>query len=356
MQDPNIAHSESLHWRFTPRHKEAPFAGASIPRSAEVVQSSEPVGSQNSNYYATSFPPELYERLRIFVQAKGWNTLLDGVTFQSGERIVDVGFGDGGNTHQLASDLRAHGINCVVFGVEKASEMVQRAQESYPRSENPNLFFFEGMAEDAGGVIRNHLNREGHVLLDAPITRVISNYSLHWVRDPANPARFLHKQMFCSLNPLQPIGGEQRHFCAHEDAFKELFKSGYDVIKEDPQWHEYFQVQKGDYAENNEWRHPPLVSKQGIEEALSSAGYTGTATLHIDEREFPSVDLLKAWVKTMIRPFMNRIPEEKKQEFVDVWIERYLKDTLQRDEGSVKLWDRNLLVVATKVAACEMGS
>jgi trans-aconitate methyltransferase len=145
------------------------------------------------------------------------------------------------------------------------------------------------------------------------------------------------------------LGGEQRHFCAHRDAFKELFEAGYAVIRENSQWGEHFQIKKGDYVENNEWRHPPLITKDGIEVALRDAGYSGTATLQTDEREFPSVDLLKDWVKTMIRPFMNRIPENHKDAFVGAWIKRYLEDTKQQSTGPVKLWDRNLLVVAEKV-------
>jgi len=46
---------------------------------------------------------------------------------------------------------------------------------------------------------------------------------------------------------------------------------------------------------------------------------------------------------------MNRIPEAQKDAFVGAWIERYLEDTEQQSIGPVKLWDRNLLVVAEKV-------
>lgn len=309
----------------------------------------EATASQRPTYYATSFPPELYERLRVFVQTKGWNTLLDGVTIHRGARIVDLGFGDGGNTHQLATDLRLCGLDCVVFGVEKDPKMVQRAQESFPRSANPNLILINGAAEEVGSVLRDHRDRGELGLADGPITLVISNYTLHWVRNQLEPTRFLHDQMFRSLNPLQLVGGEQRHFCAHQEAFKELFQAGYDVIRENARWKKFFQIQAGDYVEHDEWRHPPLVSKEGIEKALRGAGYEGEATLHTDAREFPTVALLKAWVATMIRPFMNRIPDCDKHDFVNQWIERYLADTRQPVDGPVTLWDRNLLVVAKKV-------
>lgn len=344
MVDTGATPDRGAGWQFVPRSLEAPFEGLCAPS----VTGERPT-SQQPTYYATSFPPELYERLRVFVQIKGWNTLLHGVTIHRGARIVDLGFGDGGNTHRLAADLRLGRLDCVVFGVEKDPNMVERAQESFPRSANPNLIFINGAAEEAGSVLREHIDSGELDLADEPISLVISNYALHWVRDHADPTRFLHDQMFRALNPLQVIGGEQRHFCAHQDAFKELFNAGYDVIRENARWESYFQVQPGDYVEHNEWRHPPLVSKEGIENALRGAGYEGEATLHTDAREFPNVALLKAWVATMIRPFMNRIPECYKADFVSQWIERYLKDTAQSVDGPVKLWDRNLLVVAKKV-------
>jgi len=310
----------------------------------------EAADTQGPADYTTSFPPDLYKRLQVFVQRKGWNTLLDGVTIPRGAQIVDLGFGDGGNTQQLAADLGTAGLDCLVFGVEKDPKMVRSAQESFPMSSNPNLILLNGSAEEAGTVLRNHMIEKDGDLSITPITLIISNYTLHWVRDPADPTQFLHAQMFRSLNPLQPIGGQQRHFCAQQDAFKELFEAGYHVIRDDARWQEYFKIRHGDYVEDNEWRHPPLVTKEGIEEALRGAGYTGEATLHVDEREFPNVALLKAWVRTMIRPFMSRIPEDDQAPFVDAWVERYLKDTRQSVDGPLKLWDRNLLVVATKVS------
>ena len=68
-----------------------------------------------------------------------------------------------------------------------------------------------------------------------------------------------------------------------------------------------------------------------------------------EEREFPSKLWLKEWVKTMIRPFMNRIdPPAEKEEFARAWIDLYLNQTNQDGRSVVKLWDRNLLVVARK--------
>jgi trans-aconitate methyltransferase len=84
---------------------------------------------------------------------------------------------------------------------------------------------------------------------------------------------------------------------------------------------------------------------------MEAAGYQGTAELHTDERIFPNAEILKEWVKTMIRPFMCRVPVLRQGQFVDDWIQEYLSTTGQRGTGPVVLVDRNLLVIARKERA-----
>lgn len=304
--------------------------------------------SNSGNFYGTSFDPERYKQLRGLVQTQGWNTLLGGVTFESGGHIVDLGFGDGAHTAELAHTLRHRGLSCLVFGVEKSGEMVREARASYPDRQNPNLIFLEGAAEEAGAVLREHFARQGITPTEPPIGYVISNYTLHWVRDPDNPARFRHEERFRSLNSLQPIGGVQRHFCAHADTFSELFAAGYQTIEQDSTWRQCFSVRSVDYSEQGMWRHPPLVQEAAILGALHAAGYRGTVTLHTDVREFPNAAVLKDWVRVMIRPFMERVPENGRLQFVNDWIAHYCASTRQDPEGPCRLFDRNILVVAHK--------
>jgi hypothetical protein len=61
----------------------------------------------------------------------------------------------------------------------------------------------------------------------------------------------------------------------------------------------------------------------------------------------------------MIRPFMDKVPESERATFVDMWIDRYLKDNpdaIGRSEAGqmvLSLLDRNWLVTARKVAELE---
>ncbi len=347
---------ESSSFRFRARPNVSPLASLNTSPITGSAERSPESSVARGGDYATSFNPELYRELRRYVQAEGWNTLLDGVTFRSGDLIVDLGFGDGGNTALLAQDLRESGADCRVFGIEKSGEMVLSARRAFPQDQNPNLTLLEGAAERAGEILDQHLGRQEDKAARDRVTHVISNYTLHWVRDPSVPTRFLHEEMLRSLNPLQPIGGTQRHFCAHQDAFKELFEAGYVVIRNNPAWRSFFQASGTDYSEDGEWRHPPLVTQEGILRALDAAGYSGTAELHTDQRAFPNVEVLKDWVQVMIRPFMSRIPAHAQRIFVDDWIAQYLAITGQASGGSVVLTDRNLLIAATKERCCQPES
>jgi trans-aconitate methyltransferase len=335
-------------WKFRPVHQQL-TAFADLPPRFDMHEHSLQQ-NESEEYYGASFPADAYAQLRRYVQTEGWNTLLTEVTFKSGINVVDLGFGDGGNTAQLASYLSAAGLIYNIFGIDLSDEMVESANAKYPKSEYPNLIFAHGKAEEAGSILDPLIRGQGLNDEQASIDLVLSNYTLHWVRDHKEPTKFLHKEMFRQLNPLQPIGGQQRHFCAHEDAFSELFDAGYELIKKDRRWGPYFIVGDKDYTQNGEWRHPPLITKEAMQRALEDSGYQWT-TMEVkeEEREFPSKLWLKEWVKTMIRPFMNRIaPPAEKEEFARAWIDLYLNQTNQDGRSAVKLWDRNLLVVARK--------
>jgi trans-aconitate methyltransferase len=329
---------------------------AQPPTSAPTSSTNGLPSLSNIENSGTTFDPKAYASLNDLVQRRGWDRMLSTISsFPANARVLDLGFGHGGNTAELATTLRTNGGT--IFGIEPSEVMVTEARAKYPAETHPNLTLLHGRAEAAGEAIRSHAR-----LLDLSDPRfdiVVSNYTLHWVRDPSEPRTFLHKEMFRSLNKLQPIGGAQHHFCAEQDAFKELFAAGYALIREESRWRGYFTPHTGDYVEGGEWRHPPLISRDALYGALRGGGYEGTIERCEDERIFTSRESLVGWVGAMIRPFMNKIPAEEKGAFVNGWINRYLEDnpsaarTSDTGQQSFVLWDRNLLVMGWKVAELE---
>jgi trans-aconitate methyltransferase len=322
---------------------EAASVQASLPRS--LIENS-----------GTTFDPEAYAALNALVQKGGWERVIATVgEIPTNARILDLGCGHGGNAAELARSLRNSGG--VVFGIEASEAMVQKAREKYTPQTAPNLTFIHGRAEEAAEAIRELFTPGGSTQPTFDV--ILSNYTLHWVRDPATPSRFLHEEMFSGLNRLQKIGDRQCHFCAECDAFKELFEAGYALIRGSDEWRGYFAPQSGDHTEDGEWRHPPLISSADLSDALERSGYKGTVERVEEERVFDSRSSLEGWVGAMIRPFMNKIPEQKKGSFVKAWIDHYLAScdwaTRRAATGSdvFILRDRNLLVTASKLAELE---
>ena len=316
------------------------LAEASLPQS----------GAKN---IGTTFDPEAYAALNAYVQKRGWERVLSSVaTIPADARILDLGFGHGGNTAELARSVQGNGG--VVFGIEASEAMVDTARRNYPAATHPNLKFLNGRAEEAADAVRAYCTLNGTSQPSFDI--VLSNYTLHWVRDPSTPSHFLHEDMFRTLNTLQRLGDRQFHFCAERDAFMELFEAGYSLIRESNDWRECFPLQAGDHSAEGEWRHPPLISSAALSKALERSGYDATIEKYEDERRFDSRASLEGWVGAMIRPFMSRIPEGSKESFVNAWVDRYLSSypwavqRTQAGEDAFILRDRNLLVVASKVS------
>jgi len=288
----------------------------------------------------TTFNAEGYKSVQTNLQQKGFALLLEAVTLPKNSLILDLGSGHGGNTANLARRGNESGNR--VLGIDISQQMVQLASKEYSSSDYPGLFFTQGSIVGVDAVVTTFFrNREESPQL---ASLVLSNYVLHWVADRL-------PEVFRGLNRIQPLHGECHHFCGAEGTFRELFEAGYQVIRESDRWKSYFVPRDSDRRENGEWRHPMLVTKTALSEALRCSGYARTwIEERIDERRFDTVAQLSTWVRESIQPFMSRIPVDSREDFVSAWIEKYRINSpeLFSEDGSATLLDRNFLVRATK--------
>jgi trans-aconitate methyltransferase len=101
---------------------------------------------------------ELYESKHAFVWQYG-RSLIELLSPQSGERILDLGCGTGQLTQQIAI---AH---AQVTGIDRSPTMIETAQQNYPA--------LEFLVADAQSFE-----------VDRPFDAVFSNAVLHWILDP----------------------------------------------------------------------------------------------------------------------------------------------------------------------------
>lgn len=300
----------------------------------------QPQPADNRLVPGTTFNAEGYKSVQTNLQQKGFALLLEGVTLPQNSLILDLGSGHGGNTANLARRGNERGNR--VLGIDISQEMVQLASKEYSSSDYPRLFFTQGSIVGVDAVVTTFFRDRGESPQLASL--VLSNYVLHWVADRL-------PEVFRGLNRIQPLNGECHHFCGAEGTFGELFEAGYQVIRESGRWKSYFDPQDSDRRENGEWRHPMLVTKRALSEALLCSGYVRNwIEERIDKRRFDTVAQMSTWVRESIQPFMSRIPADRREAFVSEWIEKYRNNNpeLFSEDGSATLLDRNFLVRATK--------
>lgn len=115
----------------------------------------------------------LYESKHSFVWQYGAD-LLELLSPQQGERILDLGCGTG----QLTQAIAAQGA--IAIGIDKASTMIEQAQKNYP-----DLRF------EVADAINFHF--------EEPFDAVFSNAALHWIKQP-------ELVIACIWESLKPAG------------------------------------------------------------------------------------------------------------------------------------------------------
>lgn len=205
--------------------------------------------------------PADYAKNAAFVPELG-RAVVELLAPKAGERILDLGCGDG----VLTEVLTAAGAE--VIGVDASAEMIAAA-----KARGIDARVADGQA----------LN------FDADFDAVFSNAALHWMLDPAAVAR----GVFRALKPGGRFVGEQGgagNIALLRGALREvLVARGYPVPAEDPQW----------YAAPDEFR--------AIYEA---AGFTDVEAWLID-RPTPLPAGAAAWYRTFRAGFLDsaHVPE-----------------------------------------------
>lgn len=243
--------------------------------------------------------PTLYDDKHSFVWKLG-ASVIELLAPQSGERILDVGYGTGQLTAQIAD------FGATVVGLDNSQAMIDEARRLYPEIE-----FQPGDAHD--------------FKFDEPFDAVFSNAALHWISEP-------NKVVECISRSLKPDGrmavefggqGNVRYLSqAIETAFHNL--SGRRLT--------------------HPWYFPSIVEFGAV---LEQHGLEVTQAAMIDRpTPLEGDDGLRIWVQMFGQHWLTEIPTEQHDEFFDQ-IECIARPKLFRD--SIWYADyRRIRIVARK--------
>ena len=247
------------------------------------------------------------------VQLKWARELIAKLDLKGNERVLDIGCGDGKITAELAG--------CVpegrVIGIDSSAEMIALACETFDTDSFLNLRFLRMDAREL-------------TFLDE-FDVVFSNAALHWVDDHFSVLSGISRGLRSGGRVLLQMGGK-----GNAADMMTVISS---MLREE-RWSSYFGGFTVPYSfygigEYREWLTGAGLEPLRVElipKDMTQQGREG----------------LMAWFRTTWHPFIQSVPDELQQKFIDEAIDTYLSEHPVDDNGLAHLGMVRLEVEAVK--------
>jgi trans-aconitate methyltransferase len=248
------------------------------------------------------------------VQQTWARELITKLNLRGDEHILDVGCGDGKVSAEIAQAVPRGSV----VGVDASPQMIKFACASFPTAKIPNLKF---RVMDARKI---RFGRQFDL--------VFSNAALHWVDDHQ---AFLRGVAAC----LRP-GGRLVVSCGGKGNAQDVFVELRPEMRL-KHWREFFRKLEKPY-----FFHSPEV----YEKWLPQFGFkTIDVRLAPKDAVYAGRDNFTAWLRTTWLPYVQRVPEDLREEFISAVAARYLAKHPPDAEGHVHVRMVRLEIDAVKV-------
>jgi trans-aconitate 2-methyltransferase len=216
--------------------------------------------------------------------------LVANLNLTGNERIMDLGSGDG----KIAADIAALVSAGKVMGVDASPVMVKFAQESFPSADHPNLSFI--------------LMDARKLSFEEEFDLVFSTATLHWIED--------HRSVLAGIRRSLAPGGRIVLQMGGKGNTQDMIETTQDLIKR-PEWQGFF----------NGFTFPwHFYDVPEYESWLKEAGLiSDEVKLMPKDAVYPTREMLTGWFGTTWLPYLDRIPEERRPEFVEAAVKAYLE-------------------------------
>jgi len=265
------------------------------------------------------------------VQQTWARELIARLNLRGDERVLDVGCGDG----KVSAEIARAVPNGLVVGVDASAEMIAFARKQFPAKRNPNLTFRvcdarkinpgalfspspPSKEEKAG--LRRRSNSNSELLAPAlsPLGRgegdktalfdvVFSNAALHWVDD--------HRAFLRGVASVLKAGGRLVVSCGGKRNAQDVFVALRPELRL-KRWRRFFRRIPKPYffhspADYEKWLPQFGFKSLGVRLVPKDAVYAGR-------------DKFVAWLRTTWLPYVQRVPENLREEFIAAVTDRYL--------------------------------
>lgn len=225
------------------------------------------------------------------------NELISKLALLGNESLLDIGCGDGKITYSIAQKL----TNGTVVGIDRSKSMIELAETQFNL---PNLSFFTMDATK--------------ISLKEKFDVAFSNAALHWVKDHKAVLIGLKNHLNKNANILFQMGGGGNA--------KDVLHVVEQVTATD-KWKKYFDHFVFPYT---------FCSIQDYEKWLPESGYEAKRIeLIAKDMVHEDAEGLKGWLRTTWFPYTDQLPENKKEEFLSLVVEKYLKAHPVDSEGRI---------------------
>jgi len=230
------------------------------------------------------------------VQQTWARELIAKLNLRGDESILDVGCGDGKVTAEIARALP----NGLVVGADASPQMIAFAKRTFPAKKFPNLIF--------------------------------SNAALHWVDD--------HQAILRGAAVVLKAGGRLVVSCGGKGNAHDVFLALRPEMRL-KRWREFFRQMPLPYffyapADYEKWLPKFGFKIQKIKLAPKDATYEGA-------------EGLATWLRTTWIPYVQRVPENLREEFIAAVTQRYLAKHPPDADGKVHVKMVRLEIDAVKL-------
>src|ERR1017187_1957886 len=243
------------------------------------------------------------------VQQTWARELITQLNLHGDEHVLDVGCGDGKVSAEIAQAVPRGSV----VGVDAGARMIEFARQTFPRGKVSNLEFQVMDARKIGGCDAPSQSSgrlksgDGGVAATRLFDIVFSNAALHWVDD--------HRAFLRGATSVLRSGGRLIVSCGGKGNAHDVFVALRSEMRL-KRWRGFFRRLQTPYffyspADYEKWLPRFGFKSRGVKLSPKDAVYAGR-------------DGFAAWLRTTWLPYVQRVPENLREEFIAAVTDRYI--------------------------------